>query len=78
MATHRLETYWEVLFDNGDVKEINFPKGGVYYFYEQKNKYLVSWLEEMILKENITAKPLTITKKYRVVECEPYDIVIGV
>ena len=77
MATHRLETYWEVLFDNGDVKEINFSKEGVYYFYEQKNKYLVSWLEYAMKESNITAKPLTITEKYRVVECEPYKIVIG-
>lgn len=77
MATHRLETYWEVLFDNGDIKIINFPEGGVYYFYEQKKKYLVSWLEWLMKKDNITAKPLTITEKYRVVECEPYKIVIG-
>lgn len=78
MATHRLEAYWEVLFDNGDIKIINFPEGGVYYFHEQKKKYLVSWLEGLMKKDNITAKPLTITEKYRVVECEPYAVVIGV
>ena len=77
MATHRLETYWEVLFDDGSIKIINFPEGGVYYFYEQKKSYLVSWLEYAMKESNITAKPLTITEKYRVVECEPYKIVIG-
>ena len=78
MATHMLETYWEVLFDDGTIKNIEFPKGGVYYFYEQEKNYLVSWLEDLIEKSNITAKPLTITMKYRVIECEPYEIVIGV
>ena len=77
MATHMLETYWEVLFDDGTIKNIEFPKGGVYYFWEQERKYLVLWLEDLIEKSNITAKPLTITEKYRVVECEPYSIVIG-
>lgn len=78
MATHKLETYWEVLFDDGTIKNLEFPEGGVYYFWEQENKYLVLWLEDLIEKSNITAKPLTITEKYRVVECEPYEIVIGV
>ena len=78
MATHMLVTYWEVLFDDGTIKNIEFPEGGVYYFWEQEKKYLVSWLEDLIEKSNITAKPLTVTEKYRVVECEPYQIVIGV
>ena len=78
MATHILETYWEVLFDDGTIKNIEFPEGGVYCFCGQEKKYLVSWLEDLIEKSNITAKPLTVTEKYRVVECEPYQIVIGV
>lgn len=72
MATHRLETYWEVLFDNGQVGIINFPKDDVYLFYGQEERYLVPCLEQIMEENNITAKPLTITKKYRVIECEPY------
>lgn len=78
MVTHKLELYYEVEFDDGTKREIPWPEHGVYYFHEQKSLYLVSWLESLIEKEHITAKPLFIRESYRVIECEPWQIIIGV
>lgn len=77
MATHKLELYFEVEFDDGTKREIPWPDGGVYYFRQQQSSYLVSWLESLIEKEHITAKPLFIRESYKVVESEPWRIVIG-
>ena len=75
MATHKIRYTWICTFDDGTEKEIPFHES--YYFWEQKGKYLISWLEEMIEEENIVAKPLFITEKMVVEECEPYKIIIG-
>lgn len=76
MAKHRLHKYWEVLFDDGTREIIEFRS--CYYFYEQKDKYLISWLEQLILEKNIEAKPIEMIEKSRIVECEEYKIVIGI
>lgn len=79
MATHKLNYYFEVEFDDGTKREIPWPEhDGVYYFEQQKSKYLVLWLERLIREENITAKPLFIREYDKVVECEEYKIMIGV
>lgn len=75
MATHKLHTYWEVLFDDDTTEIIEFRS--CYYFHEQKSKYLISWLEQLIQEKNIKAKPLEITEKTKIVECDQYNIVIG-
>ena len=75
MATHKTHYIWICTFDDGTEKEI--PWHNCYCFWEQKEKYLILWLEKMIKKENIVAKPLFITEKMVVEECEPYKIIIG-
>lgn len=77
MATHKLQYYFEVEFDDGTKREIRWPDGGVYYFHQQKEKYLILWLERLMKEENITAKPLFIREYNKVVECEEYKIMIG-
>lgn len=77
MATHKLEYYFEVEFDDGTKREIPWPTSGVYYFHQQKATYLTRWLEDLIEEEHITAKPLFITEKMQVIECEEYPTIIG-
>lgn len=68
MATHKLEFYYEVEFDDGTKKEIPWPDDKVYHFTSQKGTYLIigDWLETLIEKEGITAKPLFLREMYKV------------
>ena len=75
MTNHKLNLAWEVVFDDGTTREIEFQT--CYHFHEQKYKYLIRWMEEMIDKENITSKPVEIREKMKVEECEPYQSFIG-
>lgn len=77
MATHKLEYYFEVEFDDGTRKELPWPDDRVYHFAAQKSTYLINWLETLIKKEKITAKPLFIREMYKVIESEEYQTVIG-
>jgi len=75
MATHKLELAWDVIFEDGSVEELQFQN--CYYFADQKYKYLICWLEELIKEKDITSRPIEIREKYKVIECEHYKIVIG-
>lgn len=77
MATHKLEYYFEIEFDDGTKRELPWYDSKVYYFKQQKDTYLINWLETLIREEQITAKPLFITEKSKVVECEEYRTIIG-
>lgn len=77
MAKHQLELAYRVVFDDGTKKNIPIPEEA-YYFHEQKGKYLIKWMEGMMLEEDIKAKPLYIEEYYLVHECEEYQIIIGV
>ena len=76
MAKHNLKYFFEVEFEDGTKKEIPLPDR-LYYFNQQRSSYLISSLETLIEKEKITSKPLFITEKYKVIECEEYQIIIG-
>ena len=77
MATHKVEYYFKIEFDDGTKRELPRYDSRVYYFNQQKDTYLINWLEILIREEQITAKPLFITEKARVVECEEYQTIIG-
>lgn len=78
MATHKLQYYFEVEFDDNTKMEIPISDERVSYFFQQKSKYLIRWLENFIEENHITAKPLFIVEKFKVSECEPYDNIIGI
>ena len=78
MATHELELAWDVIFEDGTIRELEIDSTEeIYYFREQKYQYLVVWIEEMIKKYEITSKPVEIKEKMKVLECDPYQISIG-
>ena len=77
MATHKIKYKLLVKFDDGTERKVPFPKR-VYYYEEQKFSYWVMWVEELIKKENITAKPIEIREVNSIIECERYPIRIGV
>ena len=77
MANHKIIKKWEVLFEDGSKRELEIPER-VYYFNEQKYQYLVVWLENLIQKYNIKSNPVEIREINKIVECENYNIVIGV
>ena len=75
MANHKLELAWDVLFEDGTIRELKI--GQYWRYHGQEQKYIIQWLERMIIEEGITSKPIEIKEKYKVIECEPYQIVIG-
>ena len=76
MAKHKLEMIWEVVFENGEIRELEHSDR-VYGFDGQKTQYLTLWLENLIKKYSIESKPIEIREKRKVIECEPYQIVLG-
>lgn len=76
MAQHKIESAWEVEFEDGRKEILHFQP--CYYFHSQKDKYLVIWLEELMKEKGITSKPLFIRDIEIVKECEEYPMVIGV
>ena len=78
MATHTIETKLVIHFDDGSTQIMPTP-ARVYYYREQKYNYWVLWLEDfMDTHPEITAKPVSIEEVQTVVECESYQIHIGV
>ena len=63
--SHRLDTVWEVVFDDGTTRELKYRLCNC--FDQYKKRYLVRWLEDLIEKENITSKPVEIREKMKVV-----------
>lgn len=76
MVNYKIIKTWEVIFDDGTKRELEVPER-VYYFNEQKYKYLVLWLENLIEKYTIKSKPIEIKERDKIVECDPYNITIG-
>ena len=76
MAKHKLKMMWEVVFENGETRELE-PPDIVYGFEGQKTQYLTLWLEDLIKKYSIESKPIEIREKRKVIECETYQIVLG-
>lgn len=76
MVNYKIVKTWEVIFDDGTKRELEVPER-VYYFNEQKYKYLVLWLENLIEKYTIKSKPIEIKERDKIVECDPYNITIG-
>ena len=77
MANHKIIKTWEVLFEDGSKRELETPER-TYYFNEQKSKYLIVWLENLINKDNIKSNPIEIREINKIIECNDYNIVIGV
>jgi len=77
MSTIRIKPKLIVVFDDGTERELEIPTQ-IYYYQPQKQIYWVRWIESLILKENITAKPIEVKEVNVVEECEPYTTIIGV
>lgn len=76
MANHALKREWEVVFEDGSIRPLEASEK-VYFFDEQKTKYITLWLENLIKKYNIESKPLEIREKMVITECDEYQIILG-
>lgn len=65
------------VFDDGSRVKLLDNVGDMYYFWEQQYKYLLLSLEQKIEELDITAKPVRFEQVDKIVECEPYEIQIG-
>lgn len=77
MATHEIAYELLVTFDDGSKRYLEIPET-VYYYQQQKRAYWVRWIEELIEKEKITAKPIRIEEINTIFEVEEYGNIIGV
>lgn len=77
MVHHKFEYVVEVTFSDGSKRNLEIPEQ-VYYYAEQKRKYWAIWLDELITKYDITAKPIELCERFVIVECEPYRVIVGV
>lgn len=78
MPTHKLENELILHFDDGSKQVLPFPKEHVYYYREQKHSYWIGWIEAFMREHpEIKAKPIYVEEATKIVECEPYNIYIG-
>lgn len=68
-----------VKFDDGTVRDLkNLRETETCYFGEQKSTYLLIWLNDLIEREGITAKPVEIFESLEVFESdENIPLIIG-
>lgn len=76
MSTIKITYELLVTFDDGSQRYLEIPER-VYYYHEQKRTYWVRWIEDLIEKEQITAKPIRIEEVNNIIEVEPYNTIIG-
>lgn len=74
---HNVVIEFYAIFDDGSRVKLLDNLGDMYYFWEQQYKYLLLSLEQKIEELNITARPVRFEQVDRIVECEPYEIQIG-
>lgn len=65
-----------VTFNDGSQRYLEIPET-VYYYQQQKRTYWVRWIEDLIEKEQITAKPIRIEEVNNIIEVEPYNTMVG-
>ena len=65
------------VFDDGSRIKLLDNFSDMYYFWEQQYKYLLLSLQQKIEELCITAKPVRFEQVDKIVECEPYEIQIG-
>ena len=78
MPRHKFNYTLVVKFDDGTSRELVDIPETVYYYHQQKQKYWARWVENLIDKYSIKAKPISIEEVYLIEEVEPYNVVIGV
>ena len=65
------------VFDDGSRIKLLDNVGDMYYFWEQQYKYLLLSLQQKIEELGITARPIRFEQVDKIVECESYEISIG-
>ena len=76
MSTIAITYQLLVTFDDGSQRYLEIPET-VYYYQQQKRTYWVRWIEDLIEKEQITAKPIRIEEVNNIIEVEPYNTMVG-
>lgn len=79
-AKHKIINRVKITFDDGETCYI--PQEWIdnaYYYQSQKQKYWMRWLKTMLENNpEVTAKPIAIEEINAIVECEPYNIMVGI
>ena len=76
-VTYKVVIEFYAVFDDGSRIKLLDNVGNMYYFWEQQYKYLLLFLQQKIEELGITAKPVRFEQVDKIVECEPYEVQIG-